>query len=156
MNDELVMRSVYLRLSEDGGLRQLAFENHVTKSDLIRSAIGAKLAEWLADPTNAVLLKDLELGRRTPPGDRGDTAPVAAPATVATVAAKPPRVKSARPGEAPVQASTRRSVPLEAPQPAKARQPKVEARKSTDRTARAATPASAPAKTPQRQPALVD
>lgn len=66
MNEEMVMRSVYLRPSEDGRLRRLAFDHDVTKSDLIRSAISAKLQEWMADPSNEVLLRDLELGRRTP------------------------------------------------------------------------------------------
>ena len=35
MVHEMILRSVYLRPSEDGQLRQLAHELNVTKSDLI-------------------------------------------------------------------------------------------------------------------------
>jgi hypothetical protein len=81
MKEDMVMRSVYIRPSQDSRLRQLAFHHHVTKSDLIRSAISAKLDEWLADPTQEVLLRDLELGRRSPgkgnDGQARDDEPVA-------------------------------------------------------------------------------
>lgn len=62
--EDMVMRSVYLRPSEDGQLRQLAHELHVTKSDLIRSAIGVKLREWLDSNSKDVVLRDLAFGRR--------------------------------------------------------------------------------------------
>jgi hypothetical protein len=45
--DDMVMRSVYLQSSDDRKLRQLSHELNVTMSDLIRSAINAKLREWL-------------------------------------------------------------------------------------------------------------
>ena len=62
MADEMVMRSVYLRPRDDAELRQLAFREEVSKSDLIRSAIRAKLDEWWSDPE--ALRRDLGLGRR--------------------------------------------------------------------------------------------
>lgn len=64
MPEDMVMRSVYLRPSEDTELRQLAFEKNVSKNDLIRSAVGAKLLEWRAPNNGEVLDRDLELGGR--------------------------------------------------------------------------------------------
>lgn len=66
--DGMVMRSIYLAPLEDGQLRQLAHDLHVSKSDLIRSAIGAKLKEWLQDETDRSVLADLEFGLRDPAG----------------------------------------------------------------------------------------
>ncbi|MEC4593808.1 hypothetical protein VPG91_22600 [Nitrospirillum amazonense] len=83
MNEDLVMRSVYLRPSEDGQLRQLAHELNVTKSDLIRSAISVKLREWLLDSNSTELvMRDLEFGKRGSAAERVSRAPeatVAAP-----------------------------------------------------------------------------
>lgn len=67
--EDMVMRSVFLRSSEDGLLRQLAHELHVTKSDLIRSAIGVKLREWLDSKDTALVMRDLAIGRREQPHD---------------------------------------------------------------------------------------
>jgi hypothetical protein len=63
MPEDLVMRSVYLTLHDDTILRQIAHDHHVSKNELIRSAIAAKLEEWTASPV--ALDKDLELGRRS-------------------------------------------------------------------------------------------
>ena len=65
MVHEMVLRSVYLRPSEDSQLRQLAHKLNVTKSDLIRSAINVKLRDWLAPGDQTVLLEDLEHGKRS-------------------------------------------------------------------------------------------
>jgi hypothetical protein len=65
MVNEMVLRSVYLRPSEDAQLRQLAHELNVTKSDLIRSAISVKLRDWLETSDEKVILNDVEHGRRT-------------------------------------------------------------------------------------------
>lgn len=64
MVDDMVMRSVYLRPSEDSQLRDLAHKLNVTKSDLIRSAIGLKLVEWLRSNDSEQILRDIEHGRR--------------------------------------------------------------------------------------------
>ena len=64
MVDDMVMRSVYLRPDEDAGLRDLAHDLEVTKSDLIRSAISLKLAEWLASNDRQRLLDEVAFGRR--------------------------------------------------------------------------------------------
>jgi hypothetical protein len=66
MVNDMVMRSVYLRLAEDSKLRQLAHELNVSKSDLIRSAISVKLQEWLASNSDELILHDLAFGRRDP------------------------------------------------------------------------------------------
>ncbi|WP_076970135.1 hypothetical protein [Roseomonas mucosa] len=66
MPEDMVMRSVYLRPSEDTELRQLAFEEGVSKNDLIRSAVSAKLKEWRESNSKELLVRDLELGRRRP------------------------------------------------------------------------------------------
>jgi predicted transcriptional regulator len=63
MVNEMVLRSVYLRPSEDSQLRQLAHELNVTKSDLIRSAISVKLRDWL-DADDEAIRKDVEHGKR--------------------------------------------------------------------------------------------
>jgi hypothetical protein len=81
MVDDFVMRSVYLRPSEDSQLRQLAHELNVTKSDLIRSAIGVKLREWLESNSDELVLRDLTFGRRDVVADRA--ASVAVPKAAA-------------------------------------------------------------------------
>lgn len=63
-DNEMVMRSVYLWPAQDSELRQLAHELNVTKSDLIRSAIGVKLREWLEAGDPQAVKRDLEVGRR--------------------------------------------------------------------------------------------
>lgn len=65
MPDGMVMRSVYLRPQDDTKLRQLAHEKQVSKNDLIRSAVAAKLTEWEQANSDEKLDQDLELGRRT-------------------------------------------------------------------------------------------
>lgn len=77
--EDMVMRSVYLRPSEDGQLRQLAHELHVTKSDLIRSAIGVKLREWLDSNSKDVVLRDLAFGRRDQVQEITERAPKVGP-----------------------------------------------------------------------------
>jgi hypothetical protein len=62
-DEDLVMRSVFLRVGDDNELRQLAHEKRVTKNDLIRSAVAAKLKEWRQKEGTAD--KDLQLGKRS-------------------------------------------------------------------------------------------
>ena len=64
MVNEMVLRSVYLRPSEDSQLRQLAHDLNVTKSDLIRSAISVKLRDWLEGEDEQAILNDVEHGKR--------------------------------------------------------------------------------------------
>lgn len=65
MAEDMVMRSIYLKPSDDTELRQLAHDKRVTKNDLIRSAIIAKLKEWRDANSDETLEADLALGRRT-------------------------------------------------------------------------------------------
>lgn len=88
MVDDFVMRSVYLRPSEDTQLRQLAHDLNVTKSDLIRSAISVKLREWLKSNSRELVSRDLESGRREVASTRATRA-VVADATPESVADKP-------------------------------------------------------------------
>ncbi|WP_294330339.1 CopG family transcriptional regulator [uncultured Sphingomonas sp.] len=74
MTDELVMRSVYLRPSDDARLRELAHRLNVTKSDLIRCAIGLKLADWLV-ADDASILREVEMGKRGASGRRSEKSP---------------------------------------------------------------------------------
>lgn len=60
MADDLVMRSLYLGVKEDSDLRQLAHELRVSKSELMRSAISAKLEAWLAANSAELIMEDLE------------------------------------------------------------------------------------------------
>lgn len=64
MASEMVMRSVYLRPQDDTQLRQLAHEKNVSKNDLIRSAVSAKLKEWGEANNDERFQEDLSLGRR--------------------------------------------------------------------------------------------
>ncbi len=98
MPNEMVMRSVYLRPEEDAALRQLAFEIEVTKSDLIRSAISAKLEQWLQSDSTELVLKDVELGKRPSRADR---------ASAARSDAKGPTAEQS--GAAPAKASSTRT-----------------------------------------------
>ncbi|MDR6827694.1 Arc/MetJ-type ribon-helix-helix transcriptional regulator [Bosea sp. BE271] len=74
-DEDMVMRSVYLRPSEDMKLRQLAHDLsmahsvNVTKSDLIRSAISMKLQEWLESDKRELNIADL-VGRREQGSER--------------------------------------------------------------------------------------
>jgi hypothetical protein len=86
MYEDMVMRSVYLRPSEDSQLRQLAHELNVTKSDLIRSAISVKLQEWLEASSDELVLHDLESGKRDSAAER---AARAGKAKIAARAASP-------------------------------------------------------------------
>ncbi len=45
MAGEMVMRSVYLRPEDDTALKELAYKKNVSKNDLIRSAVAAKLED---------------------------------------------------------------------------------------------------------------
>lgn len=62
-NQDMVMRSIYLPPRQDSQLRQLAHDLKVTKSELIRSAIGVKLKDWLASNSNELVLSDLAFGK---------------------------------------------------------------------------------------------
>jgi Arc/MetJ-type ribon-helix-helix transcriptional regulator len=64
MEDEMVLRSVNLWVSDDDALRQLAFDNRVTKSELIRAAIRSKLAQWQRENDAAILQRDIEAARK--------------------------------------------------------------------------------------------
>lgn len=57
--DDLVLRSAYLRLSDDILLRKLAHDLSVTKSDLIRAAIHVKLEDWRSANDPDAVLRDL-------------------------------------------------------------------------------------------------
>ena len=59
MDEDMVLMSVNLRVRDDNALRQFAFDRHLTKSDLIRAAIRAKLEEWRGDNSGEVLQADL-------------------------------------------------------------------------------------------------
>jgi hypothetical protein len=100
MPNEMVMRSVYLRPEEDAALRQLAFDIEVTKSDLIRSAISAKLDEWLQSNSLELLLKDVELGKRPSRADRAEAARAEAEAAESARRAVPPSSTRAAAGQA--------------------------------------------------------
>jgi hypothetical protein len=50
MPDDLVMRTIFLPPDDDALLRQLAAKLTVTRSDLIRSAVRIKVAEWSESP----------------------------------------------------------------------------------------------------------
>lgn len=95
MTEDMVMRSVYLRPLQDGQLRQLAHALNVTKSDLIRSAISVKLAEWLKSNDREKILEEIALGRRDEAairrGGRGSVAmqPVVAPRKASADPTKP-------------------------------------------------------------------
>ena len=60
MVNELIMRSVYLTHKEDAALRQLALRLNVTKSDLIRTAVCAKIDEWFDLPDQTRKLKEYQ------------------------------------------------------------------------------------------------
>lgn len=64
MADEMVMRSVYLRPSDDARLRELAYRLNVTKSDLIRSAIALKLADWHQMDDDDSIQQEVKSGKR--------------------------------------------------------------------------------------------
>lgn len=57
--DDLVLRSAYLRLSDDMQLRKLAHDHNVSKSDLIRAAIHVKLNDWRSANDPDAVLRDL-------------------------------------------------------------------------------------------------
>ena len=81
MAEEMVMRSVYVRPSEDALLRELAFDLKVSKSELIRAAISLKLRDWLASDDEDIILKDVEFGRNADmEALTGGAAPEEAPA----------------------------------------------------------------------------
>lgn len=63
MDDKLVLRSVNLWSRDDSALRQYAFEHEISKSDLIRAAVRAKLEEWRSDNSGEVLQGDLEAAK---------------------------------------------------------------------------------------------
>ncbi len=64
MAGEMVMRSVYLRPEDDTALKELAYKKNVSKNDLIRSAVAAKLEDWRKNNSDEVLKRDLALGQR--------------------------------------------------------------------------------------------
>jgi hypothetical protein len=110
MAEDMVMRSVYLRPSEDAELRQLAHDLEVTKSDLIRSAISLKLQEWLKSNDRERILKEVEHGRRDEAairsGRRGrprpsEAAAVTVPTAQAVVPANAPSKAQPAPADEP-------------------------------------------------------
>ncbi|WP_237478602.1 hypothetical protein [Lichenibacterium dinghuense] len=102
MVDDMVMRSVYLRPAEDSELRQLAHELNVTKSDLIRSAIGIKLREWLASDDTDLIMRDLTVGRRDPGAASASVTVRTAAGRQATTEDAPTTPEAGRPGTADV------------------------------------------------------
>ncbi len=91
--DDLVLRSAYLRLSDDMLLRKLAHDLNVTKSDLIRAAIHVKLEDWRSANDPDAVLRDLAF--------RVGDAEIAASAVVKVlktrqVQTKPPLAKEQR------------------------------------------------------------
>ena len=63
MREDMVLRSVYLRPSDDNTLRRLAFELKVSKNELIRHAIASQLKEWSAINDVNRLKAELEKAR---------------------------------------------------------------------------------------------
>jgi Arc/MetJ-type ribon-helix-helix transcriptional regulator len=86
--DEMVMRSVYLGPLEDSQLRQLAHELQVTKSDLIRTAIKAKLKQWLDAEDDQVVINEIEVGRRGGAARNSDSEDISAKVAAARGARK--------------------------------------------------------------------
>ena len=78
MNDEMVMRSVYLGLTEDSRLRQVAFEVGLNKSILIRSAIQKALNEW-SRLSHEEIRQNVEASRQLPTGREAGDEPAAVP-----------------------------------------------------------------------------
>lgn len=78
MVNEMVLRSVYVRQSEDAQLRQMAHDLNVTKSDLIRAAIAVKLRDWLDSGDDQMILNDVEHGKRNEAAVRSGRARVTA------------------------------------------------------------------------------
>lgn len=64
MADDLVMRSFYLSAKEDMRLRNLAFQLDVTKSDLVRAAIGKNLEIWREMNDPDAIFEDIKLGQK--------------------------------------------------------------------------------------------
>lgn len=51
----LLTRPAFISAADDAALRQLAHEAGMTRSELIRTAVSLKLAEWEGAETEAVL-----------------------------------------------------------------------------------------------------
>jgi len=64
VDEQMVLRSVNLWSRDDSALRQFAFDQQVTKSDLIRAAIRAKLREWRGDNAGEILRNDLDAAKQ--------------------------------------------------------------------------------------------
>jgi hypothetical protein len=68
MNEDIVMRSIFLTMDENNALREFARETGCSVNDLIRAAVASKLLEWRTDTTT--LMSDLR--RVTPTRDIRD------------------------------------------------------------------------------------
>ena len=56
------MRSVWLRPEDDTRLKELAWKKNVSRNDLIRAAVTAKIEEWAI--RDDVFLRDMELSKQ--------------------------------------------------------------------------------------------
>lgn len=63
MSDGMVMRSIWLRPEDDTRLKELAWKKNVSRNDLIRAAVAAKIEEW-ATLDDDLFLRDLELSKQ--------------------------------------------------------------------------------------------
>ena len=59
--DDLVMRSINLTREQDDALREFSYRYKVSRNDVIRAAVAAKLTEWEAG-TDADFMRDLQYG----------------------------------------------------------------------------------------------
>lgn len=99
MDDDLVMRSVYLPAKLDAQLRQLAHESGYSKSDLIRAAATLKVGEWTASNGSAKLKQEVTAGLRetSPQRKVAKMKPVAVPQAARAKAAGAPAKAEAKP-----------------------------------------------------------
>jgi Arc/MetJ-type ribon-helix-helix transcriptional regulator len=99
--DDLILRSAYMRRTDDLLLRTLAHDLNVSKSDLIRAAIRLKLDDWRATENQDAVRKDIAVGLRdnavtrrvvvTVPGSKPEpSAKKSAPVAPVTAAKKKP------------------------------------------------------------------
>ena len=65
-----VMRSIYLNLSDDMVLRQLAHTHGVTKSDLLRAAVAKQVDAWKDAPSEQIKNDITSAASRTPKAHR--------------------------------------------------------------------------------------
>lgn len=63
-NERTLLRSMYLRGSDDEKLKELASTQNFLKAELLRAAINLKLKEWEADESNELVHREVELARQ--------------------------------------------------------------------------------------------